>query len=383
MSIKWEVAMGRRKTGSILKRGNVWWIYYTINGKRHARATNAQTKIEAQDLLNTYLPREVDYHQRGRVLLSEFAGQWLERRKVGLKPSAYDSYRSIITNHIIPYFAEKNLNMIYAGDIEDFVVALSKKRGKGGRPLTVKTINNILVVLHRIFDDAVDDGRIEANPVIYRKQKLTYNPPEKDHFSIEEMNLLLQHIRPQYKPFFITAWHTGLRLGELVGLKWEDIDWRREAIKVRRSIYQRGKKDIVTTPKTKSGTRTIFITPHLRETLLNYREQKKVQSIGDYIFEKDGAPFNKTGIVRSQFKQALREAGLRTTLTPHSIRHGLISIMHIHFPEHVVKRMVGHSLGNSVTEIYTPVTDDEMRRYASKLGELLTTTLTLMSEKQA
>jgi integrase len=375
--------MGRRKTGSILKRGSVWWIYYTINGKRHARATNARTKSEAQALLNKYLPKGVDYHQRGRVPINEFALRWLERRKVALKPSVYDSYHSIIKNHILPYFQEKNLNMIYAGDIEDFVVFLSKKRGKGGHTLSVKTINNVLVVFHRIFDDAVDDRRIEVNPVIYRKQKLTYNPPERDHFSVEEMNLLLEHIRPQYKPFFVTAWHTGLRLGELVGLKWEDIDWRRGAINVRRSIYQSGKKDIVTTPKTKSGTRTIFMTPYLQEVLRFYRDQKKVQSIQDYIFDKDGQPFNKTGIIRSQFKQALREAGLRTTLTPHSIRHGLISLMRAHFPEHVVKRMVGHSLGNSVTEVYTHVTEDEMRQYASRLDELLTDTHVLASEKKA
>ena len=62
---------------------------------------------------------------------------------------------------------------------------------------------------------------------------------------------------------------------------------------------------------------------------------------------------------------------MRKTLTIHSVRHGLITLMRMQFPEFVVKRMVGHSLGNDVTEIYTHVTDEDMQGYAVRLGELL------------
>jgi integrase len=363
--------MGRRKTGSILKRGSVWWIYYTINGKRYARPTNVRSKTEARSILNKKLAKETDYDHRGNISLKEFAKQWLKHRKLALKPSVYDSYRSIIEQHIIPYFRDKNLNKIYSGDIEDFKIALSQKTGKGHVPLSAKTINNNLVVLHRIFGDAVDDARIEKTPVIYKKQKLPYNVPEKDHFTVAEMNHFLEHVIPAYKPFFITAWHTGLRIGELIGLKWIDIDWQKKVINIRRSIYQVGSQDIVTTPKTKSGLRTIFITPTLQETLLKCKNIKNMQTIEDYIFDKDGKPYNKDGIVRSQFRQAVRKGGLRKTLTPHSIRHGLISVMRANFPEHIVKRMVGHSLGNNVTEAYTHLTDDEMTQYAMMLDAIL------------
>ena len=80
---------------------------------------------------------------------------------------------------------------------------------------------------------------------------------------------------PEYRPFFVTAWHTGLRIGELVGLKWSDVDWNKKAITIRRSIYQTVKKDIVTIPKARAGKRTIFMTSELEETLNKYRKRKK------------------------------------------------------------------------------------------------------------
>lgn len=363
--------MVRRKTGTILKRGQRFYIYYTINGKRHAKVTDALNKTEAQQILNKYLPKEIDYSQRGNIKFKDYSESWLERRKISLKPSVFDRYQLNLIKHILPFFGELKLNNIYAGNVQDFVLHLSKKTGRGDKPLSPKTVNNILLVLNQIMIDAVDDKRIETNPVIYRKHKRRYNYPEKDHFSVEEMNLFLQNVNPNYLTFFLMAWHTGLRLGELIGLKWEDIDWSKKAITVRRSIYQKGKQNIVTQPKTKSGNRTIFMTPILNEAMKNYKEKKKVETIEGYVFEKDGKPFNKDGIVRSQFRQALRKAGLRKTLTPHSIRHGLITVMRANFPEHIVKRMAGHSLGNNVTEVYTHVTDAEMQRYAVELEKLL------------
>jgi len=311
--------MSHPKTGSVFQRGKRWYIRYTIRGQRHQKVTEARNKTEAQETLNKYLPKEYDYTERGKIKFSEYAEKLLERQKITLKPSVYDWYSLILHKHIIPYFNSSRISDIYSGDVQDFVLTLSEKKGRNGKPLSPKTVNNILLVLNKIMSDAEDDCRIESDPVIYRKHRLPYNPPEKDYFKIEEMNALLENMNPEYKPFLITAWHTGLRLGELIGLKWKDVGWSKKAITVRRSIYQAGNKNIVTSPKTKSGFRTIFMTPYLYETLKSYWETKKVQAIDGYILERDGKPYNKDGIIRSQFRKALRGAGLRKTLTPHSI----------------------------------------------------------------
>jgi integrase len=367
--------MARPKTGSVFLRGKRWYVRYTIRGKRYQKATNARNKTEAQAILNKYMPKEYDYAERGKVDFTEYAEKWLERRKVNLKPSVYDRYKLILEKHICPCFTNTKLSEIYAGEVQDFVLHLSRKVGRPGKHLSPKTVNNILLVLNRIMGDAADDRRIEQNPVIFKKHRLPYHPKEKDHFTLEDMNLFLDCVYEEFLPFFITAWHTGLRLGELIGLKWEDVDWQRGALMVRRSVYQTGRQNVVTSPKSKAGIREIFLTPYLLNTLKSYEEQKKVQGIDQYIFEKDGKPYNKDGIVRSQFRHALRAAGLRKTLTPHSIRHGLISLMRSKFPEYVVKRMIGHSLGNGITEVYTHVTDEEMRKYSEQLGQILGTNI--------
>ena len=123
--------MGRRKTGSILKRGNTWYIYYTINGKQYAKATDARNKTEAQQILIKYLPKEVDYSQRGDIKVKEYAVKWIERKKGKLKPSVNDRYNLNLTKHILPFFGEMKLNSIFSGEIQDFVTYLSKKeKGK-------------------------------------------------------------------------------------------------------------------------------------------------------------------------------------------------------------------------------------------------------------
>ena len=137
--------MGRRKTGSILKRGNRWYIYYTINGKQHTKATDARNKTEAQQILNKYLPKEIDYSQRGNIKVNEYAMKWLERKKGILKPSVYDRYNLNLRKHIFPFFGEMRLNGIFAGDIQDFIAHLSnKEKGITGKKLSPKTVNNIL-----------------------------------------------------------------------------------------------------------------------------------------------------------------------------------------------------------------------------------------------
>ena len=101
--------MGRRKTGTILKRGQRFYIYYTINGKRYSKVTNALNKTEAQQILNKYLPKEIDYSQRGNIKFKDYSESWLERKKISLKPSVFDRYRLNLTKHILPYFGELKL----------------------------------------------------------------------------------------------------------------------------------------------------------------------------------------------------------------------------------------------------------------------------------
>jgi integrase len=103
-----------------------------------------------------------------------------------------------------------------------------------------------------------------------------------------------------------------------------------------------------------------------------YRDEKKVQTFEGFVFERKGTPMDRGGIVRTEFKRAIQKAGLRQSLTLHSIRHGHITIVRLNFPEWLTKRLIGHSspyTSRDISDRYTHVTD--FSAYAEKLGELL------------
>jgi integrase len=291
-----------------------------------------------------------------------------------LKSSSLDDLAQMSRNHIIPFFEDKKLNEIYASDIDEFILHLQKKKSVQNKLLSGHTINKVLYALHGLFEYAILDQRIEKNPVNLKCHKVKEELKGIDHFSLDEMNSFLCHVHPEYKPFFILLWHTGMRIGEAIALKWQDVNFKDGTITVQRQMYQKTGHDILDVPKTQNGIRKIFMTQFLVRVLLDYKQRLTSYRLDGFIFERDGKAYRKTGIVRSQFKQAVRKAGLRDSLRPHSIRHSLITIMRMHFPDFVVRTFIGHSTKGTfnVTDRYTHLSDSDLREYAIRLGAILT-----------
>jgi len=293
------------------------------------------------------------------VKFKDFANKWIERRQVYLRPSTYDSYIEILNMHLIPYFGNMQLKDVLPSDIEAYVN--TKKY------LSEKTVNKHIAILHNIFGNAVDDRTIESNPVL-KRHRLKEKYFEKIHFSAEEMNRIIENIPEKYKPLFITAWNTGLRLGELIGLKWEDINFKRGCIVARRSIYQKHGKNIETEPKSRAGFRKIYMTSTLKQTLLNYKQNQKI--LTELVFHKDGKILDKSGFIRYQWEKAIKKSGLPFS-SFHSIRHSYVTLLRLHFPEHLVRYLAGHSRGSTIIDVYTHISDDLLKDCAIKLEKIL------------
>jgi integrase len=342
------------------------------SGNRRCSKTVYANLTEAKKYLSEQVRKKDTFLDRGTILLTNYAQCWLQMKKIRLKESSFDDVEQIIRNHVAPFFKDVKLNEVYASNIDNFISHLSKKKSTKGVCLSGHTINKVLFVLNGIFKYAVRDCRIEHNPISLEYHKVKENLKQADYFTLREMNLFLKNIHPEYKTFFTLLWHSGMRIGEAVALKWQDIDWNKGWITITRQIYQKSGKDIVTEPKTKSGLRKVFLTPFILQELKSYNERVKTYHINGYVFERDGRSYRKTGIVRSQFKLAIRKAGLRDSLTPHSIRHSTISLLRQYFPDFIIKSFAGHSLNKSdVTNLYSHLSDDDMRDYARQLGEIL------------
>jgi len=204
--------------------------------------------------------------------------------------------------------------------------------------VSVRRIKNIRAVLSVIFQDAVRDELINKNPLslvkIPKAQKVEIYP-----FSLNEISLILENAEEQFRNFFALGFFTGMRTGEMIGLKWEDIDFTRREISIKRAI----KMGVISVPKTVDSVRDIDII----DTLLPYLENQ-YQITGkqkSYVFlNSEGEHFYDIKRIRNtHWKHTLERCGLEYRPIYH-MRHTFATMMLEHGEDILwVSNMLGHT----------------------------------------
>ncbi len=326
--------------------------YYDRLGKRHIETVGTNQR-GAADLLHekmnqikngTFNPNREDQ------TFKEFSEKWLEG-KLSVKEATRVSYQGVVNNHLIPYFGNGLISEIKREDIRAFV----KEKSDGGE-LTPKSIHNILLVLHQILDDAQVEGLVIHNPYV-KIEKPRREKPDVDYLRTHEIPIFLEaaqnykepkekvsklSLKPEKKKekpkcettiyaLFYTATFTGMRRGELLGLKWEDIDWVNSKIHVRRSLY----KGAFQTPKSDYSKRAIDMGPRLVKVLKNHRARQDETRLkvgagwsnNDLVFcQNDGSSLDADNLYHRDFKAILKKAELRS-IRIHDLRHTFASIL--------------------------------------------------------
>jgi len=181
------------------------------------------------------------------LTVDEFIKTSIEMHKFHRNDETTADYFSIYNNHIKPYFSSKKIHEIKPSHLKKWQSDLMTIKHLS--PSRIKTIRK---VIHRMFDDAIDDEIIDKNP-LSRVPAPKVMPTEIKPFSLNEIKKLLSNSEGQFKNFLATAFLTGARSGELIGLKWEDIDFDKKEITIKRSI----KMGTIRYPKTINSIRTI------------------------------------------------------------------------------------------------------------------------------
>ena len=261
------------------------------------------------------------------------------------KPSEVAGKMQIIKNHLFPFFGHKPIHEIRRRDIDTFV-ALKKRED-----LHPKTINNILGTLRRLFNFAVEWELISHSPMKGAKN-LKVPDDTFDFYSTEETDLFLaecQKSELNWYPFFVTAFNTGMRLGELSALRWQDIDFEHNVIHVRKSVW-RGHEG---TPKG-GKNRQIPMNQQLRQVLWNHSEGKDES---DYAFRSNsGIPVNEN-THRKPFARIINRTELKR-IRFHDVRHSFASQLVMNgVPLRMVQQLLGHST-IAMTERYSHLTPD-------------------------
>ena len=220
------MAKRKRGRGSVRFRKDIKKFvidYYDKSGKRHVETIGEEKKEAEKALTQRFFELDTgrfNYEQRKRGF-ETYANKWIER-KTNIKESTVDSYKGHLKNHLIPYFGKMIMHEIRREDIHGLIKSIKEK---GSSP---KTIHNVLTTFHQILLDATVDGCVDKDPFV-RIEKPKGEKPEIDILDKDEIKLLLQTLTDRLDEYFLLfkmAIETGLRQGELLGLKWEDFNWR-------------------------------------------------------------------------------------------------------------------------------------------------------------
>jgi integrase len=309
-----------------------YWVFINHMGNRKAKkignkklAEEAAKKISAKLALNDL---NIFTTKPQAPLFKECADNWLETYvKTQRRLTTYERYSDLLKKYVYPVIGNTRIDGIKRGDVKNLLL---KIQSKGLSHSTVCLVSN---VISGPLTDAVDDELIPVNPIVGvtkrlqldRKRRIKINPMTREQ--VEQFLSACKDHYPEYYPFFLCACRTGLRLGELLALKWGDIDWGNNVITVQRS-YKRGR---VTPPKT-GKNRRVDMSNQLIEAVKALQTQRKREAlqdgagqIVDIVFHK-GRNYMAQNSVRNIFKQILSTAELKT-MRFHDIRHTYASIL--------------------------------------------------------
>jgi len=302
-----------------LKNGEIRYreAYYVgnkkINSPSFKKITDAKiwkSRVETERLSKLALGEH--YHKNIEVNFEEFANKWLHNHvEVNCVHKTFLYYGSILRTHIYPRFAKMNLSEI----TEDHGMALMSDLKKTH---SAKGIKNIWIVLKGVINKARKDKLIRFDPFEDIKKPRPDLVQDQFWIKVEINQFLRANKSDQLLPFFFVAIHTGLRLAELCGLKWDRIDFMNNQISVTRTRDKYGLKE---TTKTKIK-RFVPMTQEVRVLLLALHQ--KNQGNPFVFLEVDGTEVKYAHIYR-RFHKAQDKAGITNKIRFHDIRHSFAS----------------------------------------------------------
>ena len=349
-----------------------------VDGKRKRKAIYAKTRVEVSKKLN----KSLTDHQNGlplpdeRLTVDAYLTRWLsDVAKPTVRTSTYEGYERKVRLHVTPELGRVALAKLGPRELSKLYGTLL---AKGLAPATVQYVH---AILHRALDQAMRWNLIARNPV-----ELVDAPRPERHevtaLSAEQVSKLLATAAgDRHEALYVVAVTGGLRLGEILGLRWADLDWATGALQVRRSLGRTKQNGLAfTEPKTQKGRRsvalpTIALDALRRHTGRQLEDKMKVRNLwdeGDLIFPNEiGRPIERQNLVRRSFKLMLTKAEL-PPIRFHDLRHTTATLL-LQLGEHpkVVQERLGHATIAVTMDIYSHVMPDLQQAAATKLDRLL------------
>ena len=347
------------------KRRQKWEKVQSPNTRKHAE------KLLAERLSQIH---KGEFIEPKKITFREFTAKWLPT-KSELRPSTMTLYDGFLRNHSVPNFGESEISKIRVEDVSTF------KAAKLGEGLAPQTVLEMMGLLKQILQCGVDWEYIRSNPAT----KVS-NPKilrrEMDCLSPEEVRVFLAHAPQKWGALFLTALTGGLRLGELLAMRWRHLDWNNAQYFVNENLTRkRGRfEGGLARPKTAGSVAPVDLPESclaaLREHGRRQAEEKLVAGKSywdnDLVFATtQGKPLNDRNVTQRVFEPALKSAGLRR-IRFHDLRHTCASLLieQGENPKYVQKQM-RHASVQITFDRYGHLFPETNRQAMKKMDEML------------
>lgn len=372
----WEITIDTGRDGATGKRLR---HFESIKGTKKC----AQRRLV--ELLHTL--EQGAYIKLSRLTVAQFLEEWLrDYARPNTAPRTYERYEEIVRVHLIPALGSFPLLALQPHHIQKYyaqALETGRRNGKGG--LSALTVNKHHRILYESLRYGVRQGILIRNPAS------AVTPPHGQSkkpamVGANHVRLILEAAEetPYYAPFFTSA-YTGLRRGELLGLRWGDVDLEKSTLSVVQTLQQlRNGEYIFREPKSKCGQRQIALSPSLEVLLWEHRlKQEHTRKLlgkplapTDLVFSQpDGKPLRPNTVSRA-LQEIARSIGLKGVRL-HDLRHAHATIL-LHQGVHpkIVQERLGHSTIATTLDIYSHVLPGLQEAAARRFDEGLENALT-------
>lgn len=356
------------------RKDGLWCAQVSLEGRRLSKY--GKTQRECRDWIKEMLAK-IDTgltYEGTRVILESFINTWLNGKELSRRERTVFQYRKIAENYILPRLGKMRIQDIRPVHIRRMYTAY-KEGGTGAR-----TLQLIHAVLHSAFNQAIREGVLLRNPAeaierprVEQKELKVFNEEQARQF-------LLTTAGHRNEVLFYLALTTGMRQGELLGLKWTDLDWGKGVLNIQRQLQRIEHKGLAfVPPKTKAGRRQIKLGQGLLDRLAEHRKRqdREREEAGSRWQENDllfpssiGTPLEGHRIW-DEFKVLLAKAGL-PDMRFHDLRHSALSLLiEMGIAVTTVQQRAGHSKASVTTDIYGHSMSKSQEKAAEQIEELI------------
>jgi integrase len=406
-SVRFDNHHIRLRTGEVQRdNGKYMYRWTTQDGERHCvygatlemlREQEEQVIVDKHDGIKTDVKA---------LTVNELFDLWCQLKR-GIKDSTFKNYIYMYEMFVRKTFGRNRVVAVKKSDVRRFYNDLAD-----GKILKVATIETVHNVLHQVFQVAVDDSYIRVNPAdnMLKELKLSHNfqSEKRKALTIQQQELFINYLKstPQYNhwyPVFYIMVNTGMRVGEITGLRWCDIDMNEGLISVNHTLVYYNHRDekgcyfTVNTPKTEAGNRVIPMTAEVKHAFdmeRDYQREAGLQSLGrvdgfdDFIFVNRNGQVQTHSTLNKAIKRIIRDCNdeilekdgidndpiLLPDFSCHNLRHTFATrLCESGINLKVIQDVLGHADVSTTMNIYIDVTNDLKKKEIASFGNYLTT----------